>query len=219
MKIRKAKIINSFKCEYVVSSATGKAQYVVSISNVPTCTCRDFEINGERVICKHHLRSLNVLKLKNETILSKIWLEETDLRNLFNEAPKQNPSEHFQPTEPINSKKDYLAILQSHPLFHQEQKVTLQKKEKRSAQCRGCRLVLNVGESALKIEGVLTVPYKKNKATEEVIYSCPNPNCIARIPKWTNVPKVEKVEVSENITPAEKTEIFNLIFTNKTHFI
>ena len=53
MKIRKAKIINSFKCEYVVSSATGKAQYVVSISNVPTCTCRDFQINGERVICKH----------------------------------------------------------------------------------------------------------------------------------------------------------------------
>ena len=71
-------------------------------------------------------------------------------------------------------------------------------------------MVLNVGESALKIEGALTVPYKKNKATEEVIYSCPNPNCIARMPKWTNVRKVEKVEVSENITPAEKTEIFNL---------
>ena len=93
----------------------------------------------------YHLRSLNVLKLKNKTILSKIWFEETDLRNMFNEAPKQIPSEHFQPTEPINSKKDYPAILQSHPLFHQEQKVTLQKKEKRLAQCRGCRLVLNVG--------------------------------------------------------------------------
>ena len=71
---------------------------------------------------------LNVLKLKDETILSKIWFEETDLTNLFNEAPKQISSKHFQPTEPINSKKD---ILQSHPLFHQEQKVTLQKKEKR----------------------------------------------------------------------------------------
>ena len=129
---------------------------------------------------------------------------------MFNEAPKQIPIEHFQPTEPINSKKDYPAILQSHPLFHQEQKVTLQKKEKRSVQCRGCRLVLNVGESALKIEGVLTVPYKKNKATEEVIYSCPNPNCIAGMPKWTNVRKVEKVEVSESINPAEKTAIFNL---------
>ena len=69
-------------------------------------------------------------------------------------------------------------------------------------------MVINVGESALKIEGALTVQYKKNKATEEVIYSCPNPNCIERIPKWTNVRKVEKVEVSENITPAEKTEIF-----------
>ena len=169
------------------------------------------------MICKHIIFVvLNVLKLKDETILSKIWFEETDLTNLFNEAPKQISSKHFQPTEPINSKKDYPTILQSHPLFHQEQKVTLQKKEKRWAQCRGCRLVLNVGESALKIEGALTVPYKKNKATEEVIYSCPNPNCIARMPKWTNVRKVEKVEVSENITPAEKTETFN--FSNlKVH--
>ena len=53
MKIRKTKIIDSFKREYVASSATGKAQYVVSISDVPTCTCRDFKINGELVICKH----------------------------------------------------------------------------------------------------------------------------------------------------------------------
>ena len=75
----------------------------------------------------------NVLKLKDETILSKIWFEENDLTNLFNETPEQIPSEHFQPTEPVNSEKDYPAILQSHPLFHQEQKVTLQKKEKHSA--------------------------------------------------------------------------------------
>ena len=74
MKIRKAKIINSFKREYVISSATGKAQYVVSISNVPTCTCQDFQINGESVICKDIIFVLlNVLKLKDETILSKIW--------------------------------------------------------------------------------------------------------------------------------------------------
>ena len=71
-------------------------------------------------------------------------------------------------------------------------------------------MILNVGESALKIEGELAIPYKKNKATAEVIYSCPNPNCIARMPKWTNVQKGKKVEVSENITTAEKTEIFNL---------
>ena len=84
------------------------------------------------MICKHiTFVVLNVLKLKDETILSKIWFEETDLTNLFNEAPKQISSKHFQPTEPINSKKDYPTILQSHPLFHQEQKVTLQKKEKR----------------------------------------------------------------------------------------
>ena len=43
MKIRKAKTINSFKREYVVSSVTGKAQYVVSLCNVPTCTCEDFD--------------------------------------------------------------------------------------------------------------------------------------------------------------------------------
>ena len=172
---------------------------------------RYFQINGEREICKHIIFVLlNVLKLKGGTILSKIWFEETDLINLFNEAPKQIPSEYFQPTEPVDSKKDYPAILQSHPLFHQEQKVPLQKKEKHSAQCRGCGLVLNIGESALKIEGTLTVPYKKNKVTEEVIYSCPNPNCTAKMPKWNNVRRVEKFEVSENITPAEKTEILNL---------
>ena len=96
MKIRKVELINSFKREYVVTSATGKAQYVVSIFNVPTCTCRDFQINGEYVICKHIIFvRLNVLKLKDEIILSKIWFEETDLTNLFNEAPKQIPSEYF----------------------------------------------------------------------------------------------------------------------------
>ena len=73
MKIRKSKITNLFKHEYVVSSATGKAQYVVSICNVQTCTSRYFQINGERVICKHIIFVLlNVLKLKGETILSKI---------------------------------------------------------------------------------------------------------------------------------------------------
>ena len=211
MKIRKAKTINSFKREYVVSSVTGNAQYVVSLCNVPTCTCQDFEINGELVICKHTIFVLlNVLELKDETILSKIWCEETDLTNLFNETHRQSPSEHFQPTEPVNSKNDYLAILQSHLLFHQEKKVTLQKKQKYSTQRRGCRLVLNVGESALKIEDALTSPFKKNKASAEVIYSCPNPNCIARMPKWTNVRKVEKVEISENITPAETIKNFNL---------
>ena len=70
--------------------------------------------------------------------------KKADLVNLFNEAPKQIPNEDFQPPEPVNIKKDCLAILQSHPLFHQEQKTTLQKKEKRLVQCRGCRLVLNV---------------------------------------------------------------------------
>ena len=34
MKIRKSKIINSFQPEHVVSSATGKAQFVVLICNV-----------------------------------------------------------------------------------------------------------------------------------------------------------------------------------------
>ena len=48
MKIRKLKIINSFKREYVASSATAKAQYVVSICNALTCIFRDFHINGER---------------------------------------------------------------------------------------------------------------------------------------------------------------------------
>ena len=108
IKIRKSKIIHLFKREYVVSSATGKAQYAVSICNVPTCTCRDFQINGERVICKHIIFVLlNVLKLKDDTILSKISFEEADLTNLFNEAPKQILSEHFQPTEPVRSNKDY----------------------------------------------------------------------------------------------------------------
>ena len=89
MKIRKSKIINSFNRENVVSSATGKAQYVVLICNVPTCSSWDFQINGERVICEHIiLVLLNVLKLKNETILWEIWFEEADLTNLFNEARK-----------------------------------------------------------------------------------------------------------------------------------
>ena len=117
------------------------------------------------MICKHILFVLlNVLRLKDETILSKIWFEQTDVTNLFNEAPNQIPSECFLRTEPVNSKKDYLVILKSHPLFRQAQKVTLQKKEKSLALCRGCRLVLNVGESALKIEEALTIPYKKKQS-------------------------------------------------------
>ena len=77
MKIRKSKLINSFKREYVVSSATWKAQYEVSICNVPSCTFQDFQINGGCVICKHiSFVLLNLLKLKDETIPSKIWFQE-----------------------------------------------------------------------------------------------------------------------------------------------
>ena len=77
MKIGKSKIFSSFKSEYNVSSATGKAQYVDTICNVPTCTCRRFQINGERVICTHIIFVLlNVLKLKDETVLWKISFEE-----------------------------------------------------------------------------------------------------------------------------------------------
>jgi len=84
------------------------------------------------------------------------------------------------------------------------------KKEARFAKCRACRLQLNVGDSVLKIEGCITIPYGKSEAVPETVYSCPNPTCIGRMPKWTNVRKVENIVFHDSILDSEKNEILNL---------
>ena len=57
-----------------------------------------------------------------------------------------------------------------------------------------------------KIINSLKREYIVSSATQTRI---PNSNFITRMPKWSNVRKTEKVEISENVTPAEKIEIFN----------
>ena len=54
VKVRQWKIINATKREYTVSSSLqGKTNYLVTICNVPSCSCPDFRNRGSQVLCKH----------------------------------------------------------------------------------------------------------------------------------------------------------------------
>ena len=54
MKIRKIMDVSELKREYSLASSTnGKTTYLVTITEIPSCSCPEFEKNGRYVFCKH----------------------------------------------------------------------------------------------------------------------------------------------------------------------
>ena len=52
MKIRTITAVSELKREYSVASSTnGKTTYLVTITEIPSCSCPDFEKNGRHVFC------------------------------------------------------------------------------------------------------------------------------------------------------------------------
>ena len=91
MKLNKSSIINALKRSYLVSnSLTSRTTFNVEISTVQSFTRSDFAKNGHLVLCKHILFIvLHVLIGKDlETSLQIRFIEENDLRSLFDAAGK-----------------------------------------------------------------------------------------------------------------------------------
>ena len=119
MKVSKSSIINAFKRTYLVSnSLTSRTTFNVEISTVQSFTRSDFAKNGHLVLCKHILFIvLHVLIGKDlETSLQIRFIEENDLRSLFDAAGKDIRHQflHEQPT-------GIHAILAEHTCFTQPQ--------------------------------------------------------------------------------------------------
>ena len=119
MKVSKSSIINAFKRSYLVSnSLTSRATFNVEISTVQSFTRSDFAKNGHLVLCKHILFIvLHALIGKDlETSLQIRFIEENDLRSLFDAAGKDIRHQflHEQPT-------GIHAILAEHTCFTQPQ--------------------------------------------------------------------------------------------------
>ena len=54
IKVRKQKIINTFKRELTIASGSnGKKNYNVVLTSNSSCSCPDYERNGSKVYCKH----------------------------------------------------------------------------------------------------------------------------------------------------------------------
>ena len=70
-----------------------------------------------------------------------------------------------------------------------EQVFFLQKKRKRSAGCTGsyCKAIFQIDDLSIKVDGAVTILYDRNYAVEQSFYFCPQRDCVAKPPVWTNI--------------------------------
>ena len=120
--MNKSSIINAFKRSYLVcNSPTSRTSFIVEIGTIHLCTCSDFPKNGHRVLCKHILFiALHVLNGKDLKPLPIRFIEENDLRNLFDAATK-DIKHQFLREQPTGKRKDFHSILVEHSCFTQPQ--------------------------------------------------------------------------------------------------
>ena len=128
MKVNKSSIINAFKRSYLVcNSPTSRTSFIIEIGTIHSCTCSDFAKNGHRVLCKHILFiALHVLNGKDLKPLPIRFIEENDLRNLFDAATK-DIKHQFLREQPTGKRKDFHSILVEHSCFTQPQIWKVQK--------------------------------------------------------------------------------------------
>lgn len=205
VKIRQWKIINVIKREYTVSSSLGgKTNYLVTIGNVPSCCCPDFRKRGSKVLCKHIIFvSLYVLQLKDERRLPNTWIGNDDLKSVISSAPTNIPMLFNEPEVQKRTPLEYQRILQSDIRYNNEQSVILHNKQKRLANCRGCKSTLNVGELCLKIE-CLAVPFNgQNAVVQQLVFCCPKKYTM-QMPPWVYLKPVTQFIVNADVEAAEK---------------
>ena len=190
MKIRKTVEIHSLKKEFqIANNCKSRSFFVVQICKIPSCTCVNFNKNGHKVFCKHIIFVLVVvLGVSQEILKESRFIDDDNLKTIFSK-----PVSHSFLLPPKNvlrkDKHDLKKILQKHPGYNKPQETKLHHKESRSAKCqgRGCNNIFTAGTLCLKVEGALTVPPKRDEAVEQRFYFCPQKQCLANPPHWSNV--------------------------------
>ena len=178
MKVRQVDYISQDNRIFEVgSSSTARVPYQVRICSQPSCTCPDYNKNGDRVLCKHILfvllfvlevtdiDALESLHYTNEQVLD--FLSKTEVDSQFFQAKKNTDSKR--------QRIDFVTILNEHGEFNSLQTLTHHIKTVRSAKCSGmnCKTLLEKDSRCVKVEGALGVPFGKDFATKQTFYFCP----------------------------------------------
>ena len=199
MKIRKIVRLSALKWQFqVIGTRSSKTLYKVDISNTPTHTCPDFQKNGKFVYCKHMLfLMIFALRVEDEDKLNARNIGDEDVKSLLADNIDKR---YIKADKPVRSSgsKDYAKLLREHPSSSNEQLCTLQYKKSRTAKCAGCKTVIQPGTLCVRVDGALSVPYRKQHVVEQVFYFCLNGQCFAAKPKWSNVTTPRNI-ISEDL--------------------
>ena len=179
----------------------------MTICNVPSCSCLDFRKRGSQVLCKHIIFvSLYILQLKDKCLLSTTWIGDDDLKSVISSAPANIPTLFNEPEVQKRTLLESQRILQSDNRYNNEQSVILRSKQKRLANCRGCKSTINVGKLCLKIE-CRVVPFNGQNAVLQSVFCCPKKQCTMQMPPWVHLKPVTQIVVNADVEATEKEKV------------
>ena len=130
IKIHKMKKLSSMRHTFnVTNHATSRTNYEVQISNVSSCTCRDYRLHGAKVFCKHILFvclvALDGAGLKEA--MQARYLSDDDLKVILS---KKIDEKYKSSVKATKQKKDFLTILQNHEDYNMVQAWKAQKRQR-----------------------------------------------------------------------------------------
>ena len=193
-----ALISNDFKIHTTVKETEFKRSYklftssrsyvTVSICNMSSCTCKDFEKNKDKVWCKHILFLLfEVFDCEDFQVEVKDrFLSDESLRVIFqNDIPQR----YMWKKVKSRSTNEYGEMFTSHHLNNQDQKWLYHLKTGKKARCTAypCRQDIKVGEPCFSVDGALVVRIGEDNASPQKFFYCANDRCFKSVPKWTNI--------------------------------
>ena len=112
----------------------------MTICNNPSCSCLDFRKRGSQVLCKHIIFVfLYILQLKDERLLSNTWFADDELKSVDSSAPTNIPTLFNKPEVQKRTPLECQRILESDIRYNNEESVIPHNKQKRLANCRGCK--------------------------------------------------------------------------------
>lgn len=191
----------------VANSEKGRKSFEVMVTNTPSCTCRDFEINKSKSVCAHIIFAVCVV-LGGSDLDESLKSRYLDDENLERIISQNIDTSHLQKKKPRRSRALIQDILRKDSKFYDEQVLTLMLKSgSREATCRTCRNVIRPGILCFKLTGALAVEYEKDCAVGRAFYFCSNEHCIsAPKPVWTNIRNPVAYKVSSEVTSEQYEE-------------
>ena len=132
------------------------------------------------------------------------YIQEEELRNIFQNSPANCPEEILQ-TKPAT--KDHNKILMNSALYHHPNEAYLGPKVGRTAKCRKCGKELGIGELCIKLEKVLCVKFDDDSTRLETIYVHPTRSCTINFKPWYRVVLPRTIKAHKDITQDTKDQV------------